>query len=90
MLRKHFLIYTLFTLFSCSTVTAGPVNWEGAEKYVTIQQKQFCDLKNNHVVDLYNAIESRNEIKINKVKKQRQEDLDALLPSGTFKIGLLN
>ena len=84
MFKKHFLIYIIFTLFSCSTVTAGPVDWDGAEKYITIQQKQFCDLKNNHVVNLYNAIESRNEIKINKVKKQRQEDLDALLPSGKF------
>ena len=84
MFKKHFLIYILFTLFSCSTVTAGPIDWDGAEKYITIQQKQFCDLKNNHVVNLYNAIDSRNEIKINKVKKQRQEDLDALLPSGKF------
>ena len=84
MIKKHFLIYTLLTLFSCSTVTAGPVDWDGAEKYITIQQKQFCDLKNNHVVNLYNAIDSRNEIKINKVKKQRQEDLDALLPGGKF------
>ena len=78
MFKKHFLIYIIFTLFSCSTVTAGPVDWDGAEKYITIQQKQFCDLKNNHVVNLYNAIDSRNEIKINKVKKQRQEDLDRL------------
>jgi len=84
MFKKHFLIYILFTLFSCSTVTSGPIDWDGAEKYITIQQKQFCDLKNNHVVNLYNAIDSRNEIKINKVKKQRQEDLDALLPSGKF------
>ena len=84
MFKKHFLIYILFTLFSCSTVTTGPIDWDGAEKYITIQQKQFCDLKNNHVVNLYNAIDSRNEIKINKVKKQRQEDLDALLPSGKF------
>ena len=84
MLRKHFLIYALFTLFSCSTVTAGPVNWDGAEKYITIQQKQFCDLTNNHVVNLYKAINSRNEIKINRIKKQRQEDLDALLPTGKF------
>ena len=84
MFKQHFLIYVIFTLFSCSTVKAGPVDWDGAEKYITIQQKQFCDLKNNHVVDLYNAIDSRNEIKINKVKKQRQEDLDALLPSGKF------
>ena len=33
---------------------------------------------------MYNAENSRNEIKINKVKKQRQEDLDALLPYGKF------
>ena len=84
MIKKHFVIYILLTLFSCSTVTAGPVDWDGAEKYITIQQKQFCDLKNNHVVNLYNAFDSRNEIKINKVKKQRQEDLDALLPGGKF------
>ena len=84
MLNKHLLIYTLFTLFSCSTVTAGPLNWQDAEKYISIQQKQFCDLTDNYVVDLYNAQNSRNEIKINKVKKQRQEDLDALLPEGKF------
>jgi hypothetical protein len=84
MIKKHFVIYILLTLFSCSTVTAGPVDWDGAEKYITIKQKQFCDLKNNHVVNLYNAFDSRNEIKINKVKKQRQEDLDALLPGGKF------
>ena len=84
MLNKHLLIYTLFTLFSCTTVTAGPLNWQDAEKYISIQQKQFCDLTDNYVVDLYNAQNSRNEIKINKVKKQRQEDLDALLPEGKF------
>ena len=84
MIKKQIFIYILFTLFSCSTVTAGPVNWEGAEKYISIQQKQFCDLKNDHVVNLYNAINSKNEIKINRVKKQRQEDLDALLPGGKF------
>ena len=84
MIKRQFFIYTLLGLFSCTTVTAGPVNWDGAEKYITIQQKQFCDLKNEHVLNLYNAIDSRNEIKINKVKKQRQEDLDALLPSGKF------
>ena len=84
MFNKNYFIYILLTLFSCSTVKAGPVDWNSAEKYITIQQKQFCDLKNNHVVNLYNAIVSRNEIKINSVKKQRQEDLDALLPSGKF------
>ena len=84
MIKRHFFVYILLTLFSCTTVKAGPVNWDAAEKYITIQQKQFCDLKNDHVVSLYNAIVSRNEIKINRVKKQRQEDLDALLPSGKF------
>ena len=84
MQNKHILIYMLLTLFSCSTVSAGPLNWQDAEKYISIQQKQFCDLTDNYVVDLYNAQNSRNEIKINKVKKQRQEDLDALLPEGQF------
>ena len=84
MSKKHLISYILLTLFSCTTVSAGPVNWDTAEKYITIQQKQFCDLKNNHVLDLYNAINSRNEIKVNRVKKQRQEDLDALLPKGKF------
>ena len=84
MFNKNYVIYILLTLFSCSTVKAGPVDWDSAEKYITIQQKQFCDLKNNHVVNLYDAFVSRNEIKMNRVKKQRQEDLDALLPSGKF------
>ena len=84
MFKKNLITYILLTLFSCSTVSAGPVNWDSAEKYITIQQKQFCDLKNNHVVNLYKAINSRNEIKINRIKKQRQEDLDALLPTGKF------
>ena len=35
MIKKHFVIYILLTLFSCSTVTAGPVDWDGAEKYIT-------------------------------------------------------
>ena len=84
MLKKNLITYILLTLFSCSTVSAGPVSWDAAEKYITIQQKQFCDLTNNHVVNLYKAISSRNEIKINRIKKQRQEDLDALLPTGKF------
>lgn len=84
MLNKKLFLCTLLTLFSCTTVTAGPINWQDAEKYISIQQKQFCDLTDNYVVDLFNAENSRNEIKINKVKKQRQEDLDALLPYGKF------
>ena len=48
MFKKNLITYILLTLFSCSTVSAGPVSWDAAEKYITIQQKQFCDLKNNH------------------------------------------
>ncbi len=84
MLKKQLFLCTLLTLFSCTTVTAGPISWQDAEKYIPIQQKQFCDLTDNYVVSLFDAENSRNEIKINKVKKQRQEDLDALLPYGKF------
>ena len=76
--------FIFFILFGCSTVHAGPMNWTDAEKYISIQQKQFCDLTDNYVIDLNNAINSRNEIKINRVKKQRQEDLDALMPKGKY------
>lgn len=90
MIDKKLLICLIFTLFSCtiaskSPLIAGPLNWQDAEKYISIQQKQFCDLTDNYVIDLYNAHKSRNEIKVNRVKKQRQEDLDALLPEGNFK-----
>ena len=55
MFNKNHLIYILLALFSCSTVKAGKVDWNSAEKYITIQQKKFCDLENNHVVNLYDA-----------------------------------
>jgi len=84
MIKKQMFIYMIVSVLSCSNVTAGPISWTDAEKYISIQQKQFCDLTDNFVVDLNNAHNSRNEIKINKVKKQRQEDLDALLPEGKF------
>ena len=84
---KIFKYILFFILLSCSTNIksfAGPKNWSDAEKYIPIQQKQFCDLKNRFLSNLYNAYFSRNEIKINMVKKQRQEDLDALFPERNF------
>ena len=86
---KNLKILSLFILISCVgkgnlIAVAGPKNWKDAEKYIPIQQKQFCDLKNRFLSNLYNAYFSRNEIKINMVKKQRQEDLDALFPERNF------
>lgn len=84
--QKIKIIFFLF-LFSCTStnfVNAGPKSWSDAEKYIPIQQKQFCDLKNRFLSELYKAYFSRNEIKINMVKKQRQEDLDALFPKRLF------
>ena len=84
-MHHNFRFLVFFILFGCSAVHAGPMNWTDAEKYILIQQKQFCDLTDNYVLDLNNAMNSRNEIKINRVKKQRQEDLDALMPEGKYK-----
>ena len=84
---KSIKLVSLFILISCvgqGNVIAGPKNWSDAEKYIPIQQKQFCDLKNRFLSNLYDAYFSRNEIKINMVKKQRQEDLDALFPERNF------
>lgn len=84
MLKKSLLILSLLNFFSCTFVMAGPINWLDAEKYIPIQQKQFCDLTFSYIADLYTATNSRNEIKLNRVKKNRQEGLDALLPGGKF------
>ena len=87
---KIFKYILFFILLSCSTNIksfAGPKSWSDAEKYIPIQQKQFCDLKNRFLSNLYNANFSRNKIKINRFKKQRQEDLDTLFPERNFKIG---
>ncbi len=80
--------FLFFILLSCSTNIksfAGPKNWDEAMNYAPIQQKQFCDLTDSYVEDLAEAIVGRNEIKQNKIKQQRQEDLDGLIPEGRFK-----
>lgn len=70
-MSKNLNFIFLSVLLGCSSVHAGPMNWTDAEKYISIQQKQFCDLTDNYVMDLNNAINSRNEIKINRVKKTK-------------------
>jgi hypothetical protein len=72
---KNIKLVLCLLLISCSTVRAGPMNWTDAEKYISIQQKQFCDLTDSYVMDLNNAINSKNEIKINKVKKKDKKIL---------------
>ena len=85
---KIFKFIIFFILLSCSTNIqsfAGPKNWDEAMNYAPIQQKQFCDLTDSYVEDLAEAIVGRNEIKQNRIKQQRQEDLDGLIPEGRFK-----
>ena len=85
---KHIKLFFIALFFSCSlnnVTVAGPKTWNEAMNYASIQQKQFCDLTDNYTEELAKAILGRNEIKQNKIKKQRQEDLDGLLPKGIFK-----
>ena len=74
----------LVTACSSSSTIAAPKTWFEVEQYTPIQQRQFCDLANEYRSNLSEAFISRNEIKQNKVKQQRQEDLDGLLPEGKF------
>ena len=75
----------LWFFLACSQqVTAGPQTWEEAEQYAPIQQRQFCDLTRKHRRSLTQAVAARNDIKINLTEKQRQLDLDALVPGGYF------
>ena len=67
-----------------SSLFAGPKNWNDAKEYTPIQQEQFCQLTDSFREDLSKARATQNDIKVNMVKKERHEDLDALLPRGKF------
>ena len=57
-------------------------NWSDYRSKMSIQQGQFCQLIDSFFDDLKNARKSKNEIKVNIVHKERQGDLDALIPGG--------
>jgi hypothetical protein len=57
-------------------------NWSNVEDDLTIQQQQFCQLTDRFYDNLNRARVSKNEIKVNMVHKERQENLDALIPQG--------
>ncbi len=57
-------------------------SWSEFKSKMSIQQGQFCQLTDSFFDDLENARKSKNEIKVNIVHKERQGDLDALIPGG--------
>ena len=59
-----------------------PPEWEPFGSDMSLQQKQFCQLTNRFFEDISKAIKSKNEIKVNIVHKERQQNLDGLLPGG--------
>ena len=83
---NHNLIicFVLFLTACASEVSAGPQNWTEGKTYAPIQQRQFCDLTEKYRQSLTEAFASKNDIKVNLAKKQRQLDLDALIPEGQF------
>ena len=81
---KKLLLSSLFIILG-SSLFAGPKNWNDAKEYTPIQQEQFCQLTDSFREDLIKAQATQNDIKVNMVKKDRHEDLDALLPRGKFK-----
>ena len=58
--------------------------WLQVKNNLMIQQQQFCQLTDRFFDNLKKAKVSKNEIKVNMVHKERQENLDALIPKGTF------
>ena len=49
---------------------------------MSIQQEQFCQLTNRFFKDIEKAYKSKNDIKVNMVHKDRQENMDGLIPAG--------
>lgn len=71
---------------TASKVKAPSLNkkWSDFDNVLSIQQKQFCALTERFKDELEEARASKNDIKINMVFKNRQDDLDALMPAGRF------
>ena len=59
-----------------------PKEWIPYRYDFSLQQRQFCQLTKRFFGDIVKANSSGNEIKINMVHKERQENLDGLLPGG--------
>ena len=81
---KTLLLSSILIIFG-SSLFAGPKNWNDAKEYMPIQQEKFCQLTDSFREDLNQARATQNDIKVNMVKKERHEDLNALLPAGKFK-----
>ena len=64
-------------------VSTSDTNWSTVKNDLTIQQQQFCQLTDRFYDNLNKARKSKNEIKVNMVHKERQENLDALIPQGS-------
>ena len=64
-------------------------DWKKYKSQTTPQQQQFCTLTKRFFKDLQKAKISRNEIMVNMVHKERQENLDALIPQGKLITGYL-
>jgi hypothetical protein len=67
---------------SKATNSSKDTDWSKLEGDLTIQQQQFCQLTDRFYDNLNVARKSKNEIKVNIVHKERQENLDALIPQG--------
>ena len=59
-----------------------PPEWEPYKFDLSPQQRQFCQLTNRFFKDMDKAVASKNEIRINLVHRDRQQNLDGLLPGG--------
>ena len=57
-------------------------DWLPFQNKMSLQQEQFCQLTERFFKNMDKAIASRNDIRVNMVHQERQENLDALIPSG--------
>jgi len=64
--------------------SSSDTSWTKLKSDLTIQQQQFCQLTDRFYNNLNIARKSKNEIKVNMVHKERQENLDALIPQGNI------
>jgi hypothetical protein len=67
-----------------------PDDWVLHKAAIPVQQQQFCRIVNQFGPDLEQVKQVRNEIRSNMLYRDREKDLEALLPHGRFENWVLH
>ena len=58
--------------------------WKSVISFVSVKEQRFCSIVKESEIDLEEALSSGNQLKQNRILRDRDDDIEALLPEGKF------